>query len=452
MALERRYVLRVDATGSDTLGSGSSASIKDSSTISAGVTLDITNSANGSTAVKSDASAFAGPPVVGDTVIDHTNTVLYHIQTVSGDNKTLTFCETPAGAVPGPAAWGVGGYFLTLARAASVCKPVNPNGSGAGGDEHLYSNVAVATTAKATFSNPGVRSRPLVVEGYTTTLGDGGRATYDITGTAITTLEANAAAITFRNWKATNSGAVTLWQGFNEAGSAVRTCYENCWATPTTAPARTSGFSIKSAGTYMRCRADNMTNDAASLVDGWGFETDSAFGEAILFCLAHDLDSDFGGDGGSGCIAFGISDTNNKDNLANTGSVYFTPPQAQNGNRCLFTTVYNGTGPGIVMLNSANHRCNVIIGNILANNSTYGIEVKGLTNLSSGSLHVVMFNDYFGNGTDTMLNVEESPNIGSGTTTESTADPTFTDAAGGDFTIGTNLKGAAAITIGGPSS
>lgn len=437
MALYTRYVLRVDsATGDDTRGSGSSASAKDNDSISPGVTLDITNNANGSTCVKSDATAFAGPPIVGDTIIDHTNTRLFHIQAVSADNKTLTVCETPATAVPGPATWGIGGYFDTIGRAASVVAPTNPNGTGAGADDHVYVKASAdyTGTAKITFSKASARSRMLVFEGYTTTVGDGGRATYDITATAVAGFEPNANDLMFRNFKLTNSGNVTSWIGIDSLSG--RFSAENIWFT--SSGAGNAGSTHDHTGNAFRCRASCTASGALGI-------SANVFSVMIAFCIVHDCGSR--GIRVSPQAVFCIVDT------CGTGTVGggFDDSVATNPTRVLFCTSYNyGTGgDGFRFTDSANNTSNAVIGSIFANNAGLGINRVGIT--VAVPLHFEFANDIFGNGTP-RANAEDTTGYDTAPT-DLALDPQFTDAPGQNFAIGTNLKAGAlqVFQVGGTS-
>ncbi len=206
MALYTRYALQVDeAVGNDTQGSGSSATVKDSDGIS-GDTLVITNAGGGSTITKALGGTFAGPVIpLSDTLVC-TDTVgglgLFHVALVSADNLTLTTVETPATGTSIGNPWGVGGRFDTMARAALLVTPTNTN---AGADDHVYHKAGTYTgTTKITWSKAGSRSRCLVNEGFTTTPGDGGFTTYDITATATVGFEPNAVDQHFRNFKITN--------------------------------------------------------------------------------------------------------------------------------------------------------------------------------------------------------------------------------------------------------
>lgn len=69
----------------------------------------------------------------------------------------------------------------------------------------------------------------------------------------------------------------------------------------------------------------------------------------------------------------------------------------------------------------------VVTNNIFSNNGNYGV------NATDGDSAYSDYNDFFGNVTAARINFPTGDN-------DSTADPTFTDAANDDFSIGTNLK------------
>ncbi len=411
MALYTRYVLVVDeATGSDTQGSGSSATVKDSDSIS-GTTLVITNAGGGSTVTKADLSAFAGPPIAGVDTMMFTDTVgglmLGHIVTMSGDNKTATLVETPATGTSIGNPWGVGGYFDTIARAALLVTPTNTN---AGADDHCYVKAGTYTgTVKVTFSKAGAKSRPLVFEGFTTSPGDGGRTTYDITATATIAFEPNANDQVYRNFKLTNSGAVASWSALFRAGG--RCFVSNCWGT---SPSGNATRGLRAAEHAFMCRAGSI---------GSGIEHGDI--NHVLFSIAHDLNTT-GGAQEHGYTGAGAGAT-------------------------VFCTAYSAATHGMNVLNDANSAlCWTVLGSIFSNCTTTGVRRTGITT-DANPWHLEAYNDFFGNGTD-RTNAEDTTSYDT-VPTDLTIDPQFVDAANQNFAIGANLKAKAAqvFQVGGTS-
>lgn len=94
----------------------------------------------------------------------------------------------------------------------------------------------------------------------------------------------------------------------------------------------------------------------------------------------------------------------------------------------LFNTIYGSTGANTDGASWGTPNAGALfIGNILATNNRYGV------NATDGDSMYSNFNDFSGNGTAARNNVP----TGAG---DSTLDPQFTNAAAGNFTIGSNLK------------
>lgn len=436
MALYTRYVLRVDsATGDDTRGSGSSASVKDSDVISSD-TLVITNAGGGSTVMKALGGAFAGPPIAGVDTLVVTDTVgglgMFHIAvvgqtTVPGD--TLTLIETPSTGTSIGNPWGIGGYFATIARAALLAKPTNTN---AGADDHVYVKAAggYSGTAKVTFSNAGCRSRPLVVEGYTTTPGDGGQTTYDITATAVVGFEPNGNDQTFRNFKLTNSGAVASWSGAKPI--AGRQTFDNVWVTSSGTATNALNEVNGLIGLLWRGRLN------ASATAGIGSTASAVL--KTFFSIVHD------------CGSIGLQTTIRAfctivDTCGTGTQGGAFSPSVQTEFTLFLCTAYNqGTsGDGFRISDSASNLFPVAVGNIFANNAGYGINRQALT--ASVPMALEQYNDFFGNGTAARFNGEDTTTYDAAPT-DLALEPPFVDAANQQFAIGPSFK--AGLTVGFP--
>ena len=428
MALYTRYVSYVDsATGDDTRASGSSASIKDSD-VASGTTVTVTNNAGGSTVVRDDAAAFSGPPLTSDTIfIGGALNAVYHIAAVSGDTKTLTLRETPATTAT-VATWGVGGAFASVDRAMTVVTPTTANG---GGDDHVY--IKAATYAKTTaiaWAKSGTPSRRLVLEGYTTTPGDGGRATIDYSGSGASTnaVTDTGSHHTLRNCAVTGSGTGNFVYSLRHTTGNYVTL-ENCDANRVSGGGTANyGFYATNGDTVIRCRAR-------------GPSTFTLHGDPIgdaLFNIFHDIT-------GAGTYAahflghllFCIADT-----PAVSG---FNATAATRACGAMFCIAYNAGTDGILFPDTANRLLTTVLGCILANNGGYGFNIAGLASRTA-PVGVEAYNDFYANASGARQNVEDTTGYDA-TPTDTALDPQFTDAPNQDFTIGANLKAAAAVAF-----
>lgn len=458
MALGQRYALRVTAAGDDTRGSGSSATIKDSDVLS-GTTITVTQSGAGSpnraTVVRDDAAAFSGPPVaLQDTIV--VNGVMYHIALVSGDNKTLTLQENPATAAA-VATWGIGGYFLTLARAAALAISHALTQTSTYSDDHVYVNVDTAITGATavTFANATRKpSRPLVFEGYTTTPGDGGRKVVDTASgaTATSSFSVTGSDYLFRNFKLTDTGNVTSW--YCVRGTHAVGAWDNIWLTPNGSGALVGGWFIAGPGNTIRGRASGFITNSGNASFGQGFGT-NAVRMAYLFSIAHDCDQD--GFGDIAAMSYCIADTCVRDaptQFPTTGGIELTPPSLFTGGVVSFCTSYNNAGPGY-SFNDAQGPLHglAFIGNVAMSNGNYGYYRTANAVNTNSAMQFSAFNDFHNNTNGTYFNGEDSTAYDA-TPTDKALDPQFTDAPNQDFTIGTNLKAAVtiALQVGGTSS
>lgn len=450
MALSTRIPLRVTSGGDDTIGSGSSDAIKDSSTLS-GTTLAVTQSGAGApnraTVTKTDASAFAGPPVANqDTIM--INGALYAIDVVSGDNLTLTLKENPvtaAGATP----WGVGGRFLTLQRALTTVR--GKTDAAPGWDVHIYVNVDTALTGASAIvfdENTAQNSRVKVVEGYTTTPGDGGRKLIDTASgaTATSSVSLTGRQYLLRNLKLTDTGNVSLWYCVRTTG-ALHNSFENCWGTPNGTAAKTGGAFTGHLGHNFRDRADSFRTTAADSLYGQGWGTNDVRVHRS-FTIAHECDND--GLGDTPMHMFCIADTCQLDSVdfPNTGGIELGFPTTTVAGGCTaFNTSYNGGGAGYSLReNQSTINGEAFFGNIAANNAGAGLNKDVLTlGGADVAFHIIGYNDMFGNGS-AYLNYEPTDSYDAAPS-DKTLDPQFTDAPNQNFAIGANLKAAAAIAF-----
>lgn len=100
-------------------------------------------------------------------------------------------------------------------------------------------------------------------------------------------------------------------------------------------------------------------------------------------------------------------------------------------------TVYGCASDGIKLTNVYAILISCIVNNILSNNTGYGLNCAvGSTALNDRTKNLIDYNNFY-------LNTTGARNAVSAGSNDLALDPTFTNAAGGDYSIGTNLKALA---------
>lgn len=364
------FVLRVASTGGSTpadTNSGSSTSIKDSSTLS-GTTLAITQSGttlggvNVAKVQRTDLAAFAGPPVAGaggDTLM--ANGVLYHIGSVFTTlvaNDSLALYENPAtaGAVT---PWCIGGYFASIAGVSGVVGPSGVGGNGC--DNHTYVDAASTLTAgtAVTFSKAGLTAtakfgRPEWWEPYSAAPGDGSSMTVPVSGSSlINTFVVTGNAIGLRNFIFTDAGFSSVpaagWRAIQVSGAWFAAQNIKVYGTKGASLSdKTAGIQITASGSMVyQCRAYGMCNTTAVTMNfgqlAWP-TTGTAAGGA--YCLADTIDVDLGFDQAYSfqyrIAAFSASKQDNA--FTNNGAHFCNPDNTRDAGHIVNSFSYNAIG------------------------------------------------------------------------------------------------------------
>lgn len=253
-------------------------------------------------------------------------------------------------------------------------------------------------------ANNGSAGNPITILGYNTARNDNptgaNRPTNDRASGA-----ANAFSIAGTNYIVKNIvGRRGTSNGWTALTSGI---FINCKADTNGA----SGFTVAATSIFVGCESNNNTTT------GFG----GAFGQQHIGCYVHDNTT-------AGVVAlatlrafYSIYESNSSHGIGDAVSTL--------GAAVINCTIYGNTGAAVDGINLTTPVAGTIVYNtILANNGRYGI------NATDGDSLLSDFNDFFSNSTAARNNV---PVGGS----DVTSDPTFTDAANGNFTIGTNLKG-----------
>lgn len=265
---------------------------------------------------------------------------------------------------------------------------------------------AEAWNENVTLSVAGSASAPIVVEGYTTTRGDNGRATNDLAGGAGAAFTNSGASYIMKNIVAKSAAG----SGFTSSAVLM---YINCISRNNGA----SGFTHTTSNTmnFISCEAYNNTTV------GFNFSAGNS-GGFLYGCYSHDNTShgfDISGSIPPVVAIFCIADTNAGNGFkCDTGNVAII--------NCISYGNTGATTDGILF--STVSTCSVVLNTICSTNGRDGIRatVNGLSIYTD-------YNCYFAN-------------VGTARTTVSAGvhdvaiDPTFTDGPNGNFAIGTNLK------------
>lgn len=189
--------------------------------------------------------------VVGDTIrldartdgIDTTD--IFEITAVDNTLKTVDVTPSPNSITSG-VTWVIGGAFNTLARAGRVAL--------AGDRIYAKASASYLETIAAPNIHVGTSVLPIIWEGYTTTIGDGGRVTINGEGTRTTamTQPGGVSYITMRNFRSTNH-TNKGWA----CGVAVYPIFENCEADNNAG----GGFDFDESCVCVLCYSHNNTGN-----------------------------------------------------------------------------------------------------------------------------------------------------------------------------------------------
>lgn len=256
-----------------------------------------------------------------------------------------------------------------------------------------------------TFTVNGSAGTPITVEGYNASRGDAptesGRPTNNRASAAGTGITTNANLMIFLYLRVTAAGG----SGFSGSGSD--NLYVQCRSdTGGSRGWNTGGNPAK----FIGCEADGNTL--------YGYDGNSAR-TLYVGCTAHDNSSAGFWVSDSSVAVFCISETNADDGFATGGG----------GISLVNCVSYGNTGGSTDGVAVATPSSSILNNNIFSTNGRYG------ANATDGDSMWFDYNDYFANSTAARNNVPIGPH-------DTTADPQFTNAAGGNFSIGTNLKEA----------
>ena len=324
----------------------------------------------------------------------------YEITAVDVGNNRWTL-DRSAGTAAQTVVGAMGGALATVNKA---------NGALVAGQKiHVKAeawNEAVSITVA------GTSAAPIVIEGYTSTHGDGGSATNNRASAAGDAITCSVTGLVFKNLIATAAGG----DGF-DVSTASSIKYINCRATANGG----AGFNASQNGgirTYINCQSDGNT--------GGGFVAGGGNASTMLA-----IGCESRGNGGNGyqatssgeirivhCLCYGNSATGITPNQGTTAIIN--------------TTVHSNTGASSDGYSFGAAGFNITIWNcIFSSNGRYGINFGS----STGHSPNINYNNFHSNGTAARNNIAAGAN-------DLALDPQYTDASNGNFTIGTNLKAA----------
>jgi hypothetical protein len=328
--------------------------------------------------------------------------------TGAGDGFTLGFYEVTAHTDTNN---------ITIDRSAGISKT---GGTGAIGgalatlNYHQASVVAGNTTywkadgtytltGHLTFTIDGNTNQPIIWEGYTTTRGDNGKVT--IAGASYELTFSGDSSQILRNVDITSTFNRTITTGDN--GRFENCKIENTRGTP-------NGYCVTGGNTviFIYCEFIGTATSGGILTVGDGiiygcYFRDGVYGIVSTAPSWSVINSIF-----DSCTAAGIYTATASQRIDVINCVFYNCVRGIHIN--VASGFYNG----------------LFLNNIFSDNSTSGAE--RLTNNVGTSIWD--YNAWYNNGTD-VTNITKGANSVSGT------DPQFQDAANGDFSIGTNLKG-----------
>lgn len=169
-------------------------------------------------------------------------------------------------------------------------------------------NFKSGTTYSITAAMAANKTGPLVYEGYTTTIGDGGRAIFDggTSGASYALLSASGTGVMLRSLMFRNNGATGSANGVTNTSQVI-------WQRCVVHSVRGNGFAIAGIGTAIECEAYSCNQ--SNTVDLAGFKVTTTIAR-IIRCIAHDntgSNTDGFHDVAGGTYIDCIADTNGKD-------------------------------------------------------------------------------------------------------------------------------------------
>ncbi len=329
-------------------------------------------------------------------------TGLYEVVSVAGTTATMDRAVGTAGSTGGTG--NLGG-----ARSGFSVGTTTLQASLVAGNKVWVKNEAWNEAVNLTVA--GTAGAPITIEGYNATRGDldfvpaqwANRPTNARAAAAGDGVTVGATSYILKYLTVTNAGT----DGFESSSN--RPIFIGCKATGCGG----SGFNFNTGDTTNFIACESGSNSLGGIVGTTGRLQAEG-------CYCHDnTGAGFQMSSGILLLKLCISEANGGDGFGLTGNGTLT---------CINCTSDGNTGAatdGLSMGSGVNH--SVVMNSIFSNNGNYG---AGAT-ATSGTW--ADYNDFFGNATGARSNFPTGPN-------DVTTDPTFTNRAAGNFSIGTNLK------------
>jgi hypothetical protein len=367
---------------------------------------------------------------VGDyasVYIDGATSPVYYarVTVVAGRDGAITLSSTiVAGTAPVTSATArtikVGGAWLGPNGAVGI--PISFSGM-LGGNLQASTTTPVRINFKndqtysitAQITPSGSANFECWLEGYTSSAGDGGRATMDggSSGASYSLITYSSQFVVMKNWLFQNNGSTgnSFGLSFQTRNTLINCVFKNM---------KGEGCRALAGAVLIDCEAyaNNSSNTAA--LGGFNVST----GGLCIRCIAHDnTGSNNNGFVGQGYFINCIADTNGRNGFAvATGSELWL----------VNCTSYNNGRSGIGFNASAANVTVYAENCILANNTTYGVELSDAA--ASASYAVLKNNAYYLNGTAALLqNLSGLDETGAITLSSAP----LVDAANGDFRLNT---------------
>ena len=258
-------------------------------------------------------------------------------------------------------------------------------------------------------TNAGTDDDPIMVQGYSATVGDGTYAIIDGASTAVNVFSCTVANIIFRHLELKGSTG----DAFTSSGLCDDTIVTEMKITS----AGAEGINNSAGNGTFAVFGTEIGNTTTTGYD------DNTVSQETLFNYIHDTGgAGITADAGGSKIAFNVIDTTAGSNISCTNS------------HCVIVgnTLYNATGAGNdnITIASADHR-HVILNNILNTAADYNLDIN-----TGDEVRVWGGNAWAGGTTGT---VDDAALISVDLQAAQTDSPGFTNAGGGDFSLGANL-------------
>lgn len=327
------------------------------------------------------------------------STDIFEITAVDDGLDTVNVTPTP-GTASG-LTWAIGGAFATIQRALNVVEP---------GDGTVWVKASATYNEALTTSTAGTAANPIVIEGYTSSTGDGGIATNDGTTGSLA-----------NGWTPISGTNHYVWKNF---------CFTNFTATAfgstsgdyvklyrVRGSSSSTGIAIDQHGIMLACCGDGNSGDGLWIGDFGSFVNCIAYNNAVngmeatagivvVGCLLYNNTGD--AVSWTGSNAYGVFDGNTivaASASANTG-LSINPASNTNKIICINNTVSGYSGSGGIGIEGPS----VGDAGLVFNNNVYDCETNysGLSDLGGGTTSDPSFvnagsNDYTPSGASPLI-------------------------------------------------